>query len=113
METHKYSEIEEKVQDLYIEGLSKKKISKALKMDINQVGYILYIKLKVHQRYPRKRLNTDLLDLLPREKVNRIITLVNFGYNLKEIANDQQLESREVYRLIREAKQKNLINKVA
>ena len=113
METHKYTEIEEKVQDLYVEGLSKKKISKALDMDINQVGYILYIKLKVHLRYPRKKVNTNLLDLIPKQKLNRIITLVNFGYNLKEIANDQQLESREVYRLVREAKQKNLINKVA
>lgn len=113
METHKFTNLEEKIQDLYINGLSKKKISKELEMDINQVGYILYIKLKVHQRYPRKRVNTDLLDLLPREKVNRIITLVNFGYNLKEIANDQDLDSREVYRLVREAKQKNLITKVA
>jgi DNA-binding CsgD family transcriptional regulator len=113
METHKYTEIEEKVQDLYVEGLSKKKIANALKVDINQVGYILYIKLKVHMRYPRKKVNTGLLDLLPREKVNRIITLVNFGYNLKEIANDQALDSREVYKLVREAKQKNLINKVA
>jgi hypothetical protein len=113
METYKYTNLEEKIQDLYISGLSKKKISQALDVDINQVGYILYIKLKVHQRYPRKRVNTDLLDLLPREKVNRIITLVNFGYNLKEIANDQDLDSREVYRLVREAKQKNLITKVA
>ena len=113
METHKFTNLEEKIQDLYINGLSKKKISQALDVDINQVGYILYIKLKVHQRYPRKRVNTALLDLLPREKVNRIITLVNFGYNLKEIANDQDLDSREVYRLVREAKQKNLITKVA
>jgi hypothetical protein len=64
-------------------------------------------------RYPRKKVNVGLLDMLPIEKVNRIITLVNFGYNLKEIANDQALDSREVYRLVREAKQKNLINKVA
>jgi hypothetical protein len=113
MENYKYSEIEEKVQDLYVAGLSKKKISNALDVDINQVGYILYIKLKVHMRYPRKKVNTGLLDLLPREKVNRIITLVNFGYNLKEIANDQDLQAREVYKLVREAKQKNLINKVA
>jgi len=51
--------------------------------------------------------------MLPREKVNRIITLVNFGYNLKEIANDQDLQAGELYKLVREAKQKNLINKVA
>lgn len=113
METYKYNEIEEKVQDLYIEGLSKKKISKALDIDINQIGYILYVKLKVHLLYPRKNVNTNLLDQLPREKVNRIITLVNFGYNMQEIANDQELHSREIYKLVREAKQKNLINKIA
>ena len=112
MATHKYTEIVDQVRDLYIQGLSKRKISATLDIDQAQIGYILYVQLRIHEEYPRRNTGAVLLEALPKEKINKIITLTNFGYNALEIANDQELAPRDVFKIIKEAKNKKLIKKV-
>ena len=112
MATHKYTEIVDQVRDLYIQGLSKRKISATLDIDQAQIGYILYVQLRIHEEYPRRNTGAVLLEALPKEKINKIITLTNFGYNPLEIANDQELAPRDVFKIIKEAKNKKLIKKV-
>ena len=112
MATHKYTEIVDQVRDLYIQGLSKRKISARLDIDQAQIGYILYVQLRIHEEYPRKSTGRHLLEGLPKEKINKIITLTNFGYNVLEIANDQEMQARDVFKIVSEAKKKKLIKKV-
>ena len=112
MATNKYTEIVDQVRDLYIQGLSKRKISARLDIDQAQIGYILYVQLRIHEEYPRKSTGRHLLEGLPKEKINKIITLTNFGYNVLEIANDQEMQARDVFKIVSEAKKKKLIKKV-
>jgi hypothetical protein len=86
MATCKHEELAPVVRDLYIEGFTKNKISQLLKVDQALIGYILYVQLKIHERYPRKQTGKDLLECLPKEKVAKIIMLASFGYTNKEIA---------------------------
>ena len=109
MATSKHEELAPVVRDLYIEGFTRKRISEVLKVDQDLVGYILYIQLKIHERYPRKKTGEDLLECLPKEKVAKIITLASFGYTNKEIAEDQELPHRDVNKIVIEAKRKKLI----
>jgi hypothetical protein len=111
MATCKHEELAPMVRDLYIEGFTKNKISQLLKVDQALIGYILYVQLKIHERYPRKQTGEDLLECLPKEKVAKIITLASFGYTNKEIATDQELPHRDVNKIIFEAKRKKLIKK--
>lgn len=112
MASHKYAEISEQVRDLYIQGKSKKEISTTLDLDQEAVRYILYTQLNIKETNPRNRKGADLLNSIPSEKLNKIITLTNFGYNFHEVANDVDLLPSKVYRLITEAKKKNLIKKL-
>lgn len=109
MATSKHEEIAPVVRDLYIEGFTRKRISEVLKVDQDLVGYILYIQLKIHERYPRKQTGEDLFECLPKEKIAKIITLASFGYTNKEIAEDQELPHRDVNKIVTEAKRKKLI----
>jgi hypothetical protein len=112
MANHKYAEIVDQVRDLYIQGLSKRKISARLDIDQAQIAYILYVQLRIHEEYPRKSTGKHLLEGLPKEKINKIITLTNFGYNALEIANDQEMQAMDVFKIVSEAKKKKLIKKV-
>jgi orotate phosphoribosyltransferase-like protein len=113
MASYKYNKIVDQVRDMYIQGLSKKKISVKLDVDMAQIGYILYVQLKIHESFPRRQTGADLLEALPKEKINKIITLSSFGYNVKEIANDQNISQRDVFKIVTEAKKKKLIKKVS
>ena len=111
MATSKHEELAPVVRDLYIEGFTKNKISQLLKVDQALIGYILYVQLKIHERYPRKQTGEDLLECLPKEKVAKIIMLASFGYTNKEIAEDQDLPHRDVNKIVTEALKKKLIKK--
>lgn len=113
MARKKLQEISDNVRDLYLDGYTKSKISDALGITVNQVAYILYSLLKLHVKAPRKVGNTNLVELMPKNVVDRVISLASWGYNNKEIAEDTHLPYNRVNVLVKEATNKNLIKKLA
>lgn len=107
METN---EIINEVKRLYIEGFTRKKIAAKLGMD-KKVGYLLYTKLKLHEIYPRKLMDENIFQILTDHQISRILTLATYGYDCREIAEDQQLEFRKVKKLLDVAESKNMIEK--
>jgi hypothetical protein len=112
MAAYKYIEIRDKVKALYLQGYTKIGIAEMLGVDPNIVGYILYVQLKMHLGEAKKPRYTNLVEEMPRQIVNRVITLTNFGYNSREISEDLNLPNCRINRLIQEAKSKNLIKKM-
>lgn len=109
MAADKYQKVTAMIQDLYLNGYTKNAISKAIGLSPNQVAYILYTKLKMHEKAPRMAISTNLVDNMPKHLVNRVIQLAGWGYNKKEIAEDTRLPYNRVDVLVREATKKNLI----
>jgi hypothetical protein len=112
MGANKYKKVSDSVRDLYLEGYTKNAISEALGLSINQVGYILYTILKVHAKAPRKMSSINLVESMPKNLVNRVITLASWGYNIKEISEDTRLPYNRVHVLVKEATNKELIKKM-
>lgn len=112
MENHKYEAVKNTILDLYLKGYTKAKVAEALGMKNSQVAYILYSVLKVHHKKPRKMSSTNLVEAMPRDQVNRVITLASWGYNGKEIAEDTCLPYNRIQVLIKEATEKKLIKKM-
>lgn len=104
-------EIIDEVKRLYIEGFTRKKIAAKLGVDKEKVGYLLYTKLKLHEIYPRKLINENIFNLLTDHQINRILTLATYGYDCREIAEDQNLEFRKVKKLLDVAEAKKMIEK--
>jgi DNA-binding transcriptional regulator LsrR (DeoR family) len=104
-------EIMEEVKRLYIEGFTRKKIAAKLGVDKEKVGYLLYTKMKLHEIHPRKLINENIFNILTDHQISRVLTLATYGYNCKEIAEDQNLEFRKVKRLLDVAEAKNMIEK--
>jgi DNA-binding transcriptional regulator LsrR (DeoR family) len=104
-------EIMDEVKRLYIEGLTRKKIAAKLGLDSEQVGYILYTKLKLHEIYPRKLMDENIFQILTDQQITRILTLATYGYCCREIAEDQNIEFRKVKKLLDVAESKNMIEK--
>jgi hypothetical protein len=71
------------------------------------VNYILYVILGVSSNNPRG----NLVNEMPRELVNRVITLACWGYTKKEIAEDLEVKEKLVGDLIKEATDKKIIQK--
>lgn len=111
MAIDKFEAVKETVLDLYLNGYTKAKVAEAMGMKHSQVAYILYTILKVHEKKPRKMSSTNLVELMPKEQVNRVITLASWGYNGKEIAEDTCLPYNRIQVLIKEATEKKLIKK--
>lgn len=109
MAADKYQKVTAMIQDLYLNGYTKNAISKAIGLSPNQVAYILYTKLKMHEKAPRMAISTNLVDNMPKQLVDRVIQLAGWGYNKKEIAEDTRLPYNRVDVLVREATKKNLI----
>jgi DNA-binding transcriptional regulator LsrR (DeoR family) len=105
------NEIMQKVKSLYLEGLTRKKIAKTLGIDAQKVGYLLYTKMKLHEIYPRKLMEENIFQILNDNQINRILTLATYGYGIREICEDQQLEFRKVKKLLDVAESKNMIDK--
>ena len=101
----------QKVKQLYLEGLTRKKIAKRLEIDEQKVGYLLYTKMKIHEMYPRKLMDENIFELLTDHQVSRILTLATYGYNIREIVEDQQIEYRKVKKLLDVANYRNMIEK--
>jgi DNA-binding transcriptional regulator LsrR (DeoR family) len=104
-------EIMDEIKRLYIEGFTRKKIAAKLGLDAEKVGYLLYTKLKLHELYPRKLINENIFNILTDHQISRILTLATYGYDCKEIAEDQNIEYRKVKRLLDVAESKNMIEK--
>ena len=104
-------EIMQKVKALYLEGFTRKKIAKVLGLDDQKVGYLLYTKMKLHEIYPRKLMDENIFQILSDQQISRILTLFTYGYEIREIAEDQNLEFRKVKKLIDVAESKNMIEK--
>ena len=112
MGSHKFQKVSKQVQQLYLQGITKVMIAEALGMKESQIAYILYTLLRIHEDRPRKMSSTNLVDSMPKEQVNRVITLASWGYNFKEIAEDTSLPYNRVQVLVKEAKEKNLIKQM-
>jgi len=112
MAAAKFQEIKGTVLDLYLKGYTRVQISEALGITDGQANYIIYTILKVHQKKPRKMSSTNLVESMPKDQVNRVITLASWGYNAHEIAEDICLPYNRVQVLIKEATAKNLIKKM-
>ena len=104
-------EIMEEVKRLYIEGFTRKKIAAKLGVDKEKVGYLLYTKMKLHEIHPRKLINENIFNILTDHQISRVLTLATYGYNCKEIAEDQNIEYRKVKKLVDVAQAKNMIEK--
>jgi len=109
MAADKYQKLNQIIQDLYLNGYTKNAISKAIGLSPSQVAYILYTKLKMHEKAPRNAIGNNLVENMPKQIVNRVIQLAGWGYNKKEIAEDTRLPYNRVDLLVREASKKNLI----
>ena len=112
MAIDKFEAVKKTVLDLYLNGYTKAKVAEAMGMKHSQVAYILYSILKVHEKHKRKMSSTNLVELMPKEQVNRIISLASWGYNASEIAEDICLPYNRVQVLIKEANEKKLIKKM-
>jgi hypothetical protein len=71
------------------------------------VNYILYVIIGVSSNNPR----SNLVNEMPKELVNRVITLACWGYTKKEIAEDLNVKFKLVADLVKEATEKKLIQK--
>jgi hypothetical protein len=93
------------VRDLYTQGHSKHQIAEMMGVRVTVVNYILYGVLEVQCNNPR----ANLVNEMPRELVNRVITLSCWGYSKKEIAEDLEINLKLVADLVKEATDKKLI----
>lgn len=105
MASSKHEALVPLVRDLYTQGHSKHKISEMMGVRITVVNYILYGVLEVQCNNPR----ANLVNEMPREIVNRVITLSCWGYSKKEIAEDLEIKFKLVADLVKEATDKKLI----
>jgi hypothetical protein len=112
MATYKHEDKREVIKDLYLNGYTKQAISERVGISCNQVAYILYKLLNLKIKAPRKETKTNLIEALPKQLVNRVITLANWGYNSKEIAEDINQPFKRVNYLVKEATRKDLIKKM-
>jgi DNA-binding transcriptional regulator LsrR (DeoR family) len=100
-----------KIKALYLEGLTRKKIAKLVGLDQQKVGYLLYTKMRLHELYPRKLMDENIFQILTDHQISRILTLATYGYDCREIAEDQNLEFRKVKKLLDVAESRNMIEK--
>ena len=93
------------VRELYTQGNTKHEIAEIMGIRITTVNYILYGILEVQCNNPRG----NLVNEMPRELVNRVITLACWGYSKKEIAEDLEIKFKLVADLVKEATDKKMI----
>ena len=93
------------VRELYTQGHTKHQIAEMMGVGLAAVNYILYGILEVQRNNPR----ANLVNEMPKELVNRVITLSCWGYSKKEIAEDLEIKFKLVADLVKEATDKKLI----
>jgi len=107
MATCKHEALVPLVRELYTQGNTKHQIAEMMGVRLTAVNYILYVILGVSSNNPRG----NLVNEMPKELVNRVITLACWGYTKKEIAEDLNVKFKLVADLIKEATDKKLIQK--
>lgn len=107
MATCKHESLVPLVRELYTQGHTKHQIADIMGVRLTSVNYILYVILGVSSNNPR----SNLVNEMPRELVNRVITLACWGYTKKEIAEDLEVKEKLVGDLIKEATDKKIIQK--
>jgi DNA-binding transcriptional regulator LsrR (DeoR family) len=107
MATCKHESLAPLVKDLYAQGYTRNKIAEMMGVKNIVVQYILYKILLVNKSNTR----CNLMEVLPKDQVNRIINLSCWGYNNYEIAEDLDLPVKNVTLVIKEARNKKLIQK--
>jgi hypothetical protein len=107
MATCKHESLVPLVKDLYTLGNTKNQIAEMMGIRLTTVNYILYVILEVSSNNPRG----NLVNEMPKELVNRVITLSCWGYTKKEIAEDLNVKFKLVADLVKEATDKKLIQK--
>jgi len=107
MATCKHESLVPLVRELYTQGNTKHQIADMMGIRITTVNYILYNILEVSSYNPR----ANLVNEMPRELVDRVVTLACWGYTKKEIAEDLEVKEKLVGDLIKEATDKKIIQK--
>lgn len=105
MATCKHEALVPLVRELYTQGNTKHQIAEMMGIRITTVNYILYGILEVQTNNPRG----NLVNEMPRELVDRVVTLACWGYTKKEIAEDLDIKFKLVADLVKEATDKKLI----
>lgn len=105
MGTCKHESLVPLVRELYTQGNTKHQIADIMGIRITTVNYILYNILEVSSYNPR----ANLVNEMPKELVNRVVTLASWGYTKKEIAEDLDIKFKLVADLVKEATDKKLI----
>lgn len=95
------------VRELYTQGHTKHEVAEIMGVRVTVINYILYGILEVQTNNPRG----NLVNEMPKELVNRVITLSSWGYTKKEIAEDLEIKFKLVADLVKEATDKKLIQK--
>ena len=109
MGANKFNSIIDEIVPLYHSGYKINNIAEILNLKVNQVKYILYRKIKIHEDQPRKIFGDNIMNLMPKYQVSRCLTLAKYGYGKHTIAKDQGIPVERVSRLIQEALQKKII----
>lgn len=98
------------VEKMYIQGMKRGEICEATGLSDGVVQFIIYKKLELHIRYPRQKDKFPKFDEVPKEKINRIISLAYWGYHVSEIAEDQGIHHNQVSGIIEDAKKRGILS---
>jgi hypothetical protein len=101
----------QKIARLHAQGFRKTDIVLSTQLPLHVVYYIMDKRLLIPKPKRKKRVIISRERKLDDQTINRIIVLTNFGYHLKEIAEDQQLPEPLVKSVIEKAIEKKLIKK--
>jgi hypothetical protein len=103
------------IREMYSAGANLNDIKQVTGLNRNQVYHIIYKKLCLHDAQPRKVVKVNSNTKVQREVtpdiINRVVILTNWGYQCKEIAEDQQIHPAEVRRIVEEAENLGRIQK--
>ena len=96
-----YEKQNELIEQMYIQGATRREIAEATGLSDAKVQYRLYVTLQLQNKYPRRNYIPSP-GAIDRNVINRIITLTSWGYREKEIAEDQGITPTVVRQVIEE-----------
>lgn len=111
------------IRELYMKGYSINRIAQNTGIKVDNINYYVYFQHKLHKQFPRQMgrppLNSEkrekkaeVLEQFPKDTIERVIKLTNFGYPPQEIAEDQDISTAKVRAIIMQAQQMNRIRKI-